>query len=220
MQAYFALFDTAIGRCGLAWGERGIVGVQLPEANARKTRGRLLQRFPQAREAEPAAEVKRAVDGIVAMLGGGPSDLSKVPLDMSLVPPFHRHVYDAARNLPRGTTTTYGALAEQIGAQGAARAVGQALARNPFALIVPCHRVVASNGRMGGFSADGGITTKLRLLAIEGAAIDTYRAENLSARREKMRVAIGGLFFNSQASSLKRRGRSAEVRTRVKPRHA
>jgi methylated-DNA-[protein]-cysteine S-methyltransferase len=175
MQVYFALFDTAIGRCGLAWGARGIMGLQLPEANARKTRARLLQRFPEAREAEPAAEAKRAVDGIVALLRGGESDLSAVPLDMNSVPPFHRHVYDAARKIPQGTTMTYGALAEQIGAQGAARAVGQALARNPFALIVPCHRVVASNGRMGGFSADGGITTKLRLLAIEGAAIDALR---------------------------------------------
>jgi methylated-DNA-[protein]-cysteine S-methyltransferase len=168
MPVCFALFDTKIGRCGLAWGARGILGVQLPEANARKTRDRLRQRFPEAREAEPQFEAKRAVDGIVMLLRGAPSDLSAIPLDMNCVPPFHRRVYDAARKLGPGTMTTYGALAERVGAQGAARAVGQALARNPFALIVPCHRVVASNGRMGGFSTDGGVATKLRLLAIEG----------------------------------------------------
>ncbi len=168
MSVCFTLFKTAIGPCGLAWGARGILGVQLPEVDADKTRGRLLQRFPEAREAKPVAEVKRALDRIVLLLRGEPSDLSAIPLDMNSVPPFHRRVYDAARKLAHGTTTTYGGLAETIGAQGAARAVGQALARNPFALIVPCHRVVASNGRMGGFSADGGVATKLRLLAIEG----------------------------------------------------
>jgi methylated-DNA-[protein]-cysteine S-methyltransferase len=171
MPVCFTLFDTAIGRCGLAWSARGVMGVQLPEADAAKTRDRLLQRFPEALEAKPEAEVKRAEDAIVLLLRGEPSDLSAIPLDMNSVPPFHRRVYDAARKLRYGTTATYGSLAEQIGAQGAARAVGQALARNPFALIVPCHRVVASNGKMGGFSADGGVGTKRRLLAIEGVEL-------------------------------------------------
>ncbi len=172
MSVYFALFDTEIGRCGLAWGEHGILGVQLPEANAGRTRARLLERFPEARETALEGEANRAREGIVSLLRGEPADLSAIPLDMESVPPFHRRVYTAARKLEAGTTATYGALAERIGAPGAARAVGQALARNPFAIIVPCHRVVASNGRMGGFSANGGITTKLRLLAIEGAAIN------------------------------------------------
>jgi methylated-DNA-[protein]-cysteine S-methyltransferase len=101
-------------------------------------------------------------------LRGEPGDLSSIPLDMDLVPAFHRRVYEAARSIPRGATMTYGALAAQAGAAGSARAVGQALARNPFAIIVPCHRVVAVSGRIGGFSANGGTTTKLRLLAIEG----------------------------------------------------
>ena len=168
MPIYFALFDTKVGQCGIAWGTRGIAGVQLPESNGRKTRARLLQRFPEAQEAEPSAEAKLACDAIASLLGGEPRDLSAIPLDMTSVPPFHRRVYDAARKLPRGTTTTYGTLAERIGAAGATRAVGQALARNPFAIIVPCHRVVASGGKTGGFSANGGVTTKLRLLAIEG----------------------------------------------------
>lgn len=168
MTVFFTLFATAIGRCAIVWRARGIACVQLPEANAQTTRARVLQRFPGAREAAPPPEVFRAQDAIVALLRGEPGDLSSVPLDMDLLPPFHRRVYEAARSIPRGATMTYGALAARIGAAGAARAVGQALARNPFAIIVPCHRVVAVGGRTGGFSANGGTATKLRLLAIEG----------------------------------------------------
>ncbi|MGH6812984.1 MAG: methylated-DNA--[protein]-cysteine S-methyltransferase [Methylocella sp.] len=168
MTVFFALFDTAIGRCAIAWGARGIACVQLPEANERTTRARVLQRFPRARVAAPPSEVERVRDSIVAYLRGEPGDLSSVLLDMDLVPPFHRRVYAAARGIPRGATMTYGALAARAGAAGWARAVGQALARNPFAIIVPCHRVVAAGGRIGGFSATGGVLTKSRLLAIEG----------------------------------------------------
>jgi methylated-DNA-[protein]-cysteine S-methyltransferase len=168
MTVFFTLFDTAIGGCAIAWGARGIACVQLPEANDLTTRARVLQRFPRAREAAPPSEVERARDSIVAYLRGEPGDLSSIPLDMDLVPPFHRRVYEAARSIPQGTTITYGALAARAGAAGSARAVGQALARNPFAIIVPCHRVVAAGGRIGGFSANGGIATKSRLLAIEG----------------------------------------------------
>ena len=142
--------------------------LQLPEVNERTTRARVLQRFPRAREAAPPSEVERAQDAIVAVLRGEARDLSSVLLDMDRVPPFHRRVYEAARSIPRSATMTYGALAAQAGAAGSARAVGQALARNPFAIIVPCHRVVAAGGRIGGFSANGGTRTKLRLLAIEG----------------------------------------------------
>jgi methylated-DNA-[protein]-cysteine S-methyltransferase len=168
MTIFFTLFDTVIGRCAIAWGPRGVIGVQLPEANKPKTRARVLRRFPRAREAAPPSEVERARDSIVAYLRGEPGDLSSILLDMDLVPPFHRRVYEAARRIPRGATMTYGALAARIGAAGSARAVGQALARNPFAIIVPCHRVVAAGGRIGGFSANGGVLTKIRLLAIEG----------------------------------------------------
>ena len=167
MTVSFTLFDTAIGRCAIAWGAHGVAGVQLPEANEPKTRARVLQRFPRAKEAAPPPEVARARDSIIALLRGEPGDLSSVLLDMDLVPRFHRRVYEAARSIPRGVTMTYGALAARIGAAGSARAVGQALARNPFAIIVPCHRVVAAGGRIGGFSANGGVLTKSRLLAIE-----------------------------------------------------
>jgi methylated-DNA-[protein]-cysteine S-methyltransferase len=165
----FTLFDTPIGRCGIAWGERGILGVQLPEAGERETRARMRRRFPDARELPALPAVRRAIESIAGLLRGDASDLSGVALDMERVPPFHRRVYAAARKIPPGATLTYGEIAARIGAPGAARAVGQALGRNPFALLVPCHRVVAAGGKAGGFSANGGVTTKLCLLALEGA---------------------------------------------------
>jgi methylated-DNA-[protein]-cysteine S-methyltransferase len=168
----FTLFDTAIGRCGIAWSERGVVGVQLPEAGEPETRARMLNRFPAAGEAAPPPEVQRALDSIVALLHGEASDLSAIALDMEGVPPFHRRVYEVARTIPPGKTLSYGAIAARLDARGAARAVGQALGRNPFPIVVPCHRVLAAGGKVGGFSAHGGNTTKLRMLAIEGARIN------------------------------------------------
>ena len=165
----FTLFDTAVGRCGLAWGARGIVGVQLPEAHEPATRARLLRRFPDAREAPPPPAVRRALAGIAALLRGEASDLSTVALDMDGVPQFHRRVYEVARAIPPGATFSYGEVAARLGAPGSARAVGQALGRNPFAIVVPCHRVLAAGGKVGGFSANGGIATKLRMLSIEAA---------------------------------------------------
>ena len=163
----FTFFDTPIGRCAIAWGGRGIAGVQLPEARDTATRARLLSRVPDAREAPPPPEVRRALDAIAALFAGEPQDLSAVALDMERVPAFHRRVYETARAIPPGATLSYGEVAARLGAPGAARAVGQALRRNPFALLVPCHRVLASGAKIGGFSANGGITTKLRLLALE-----------------------------------------------------
>ncbi len=165
----FTLFETAIGRCGIAWGGRGIAAVQLPEGREPETRARLLREFPDAREAPPPAEVQRAIHAIAALLRGEAGDLSGIALDMDGVPPFHRRVYEAARAIPPGTTVSYGDIATRLGAPGAARAVGQALGRNPFAIVVPCHRVLAAGGRVGGFSANGGIATKIRLLSLEGA---------------------------------------------------
>ncbi len=168
----FVLFDTAIGRCGVAWGSQGIVGVQLPEARESATRARVLRRFPGARESAPPREVQAAVDSIVALLRGDEDariDLAGIALDMEGVPDFHRRVYKVARAIPVGATASYGEIAERMGAPGAARAVGQALGRNPFAIVVPCHRVLAAGARVGGFSATGGVVTKLRLLSIEAA---------------------------------------------------
>jgi methylated-DNA-[protein]-cysteine S-methyltransferase len=165
----FTLFDTAIGRCAIAWSGRGVVGVQLPEAREVETRARVLRRFPDAREAPPPPGVQRALDGIVALLRGEASELGAVALDMNRVPPFHRRVYEVARTIPPGATLSYGDVAARLGAPGSARAVGHALGRNPFPIVVPCHRVLAAGGRLGGFSAGGGVTTKRRLLSIEGA---------------------------------------------------
>jgi methylated-DNA-[protein]-cysteine S-methyltransferase len=165
----FALFDTNIGRCAIAWGSGGVVSVQLPEGSDVAARRRMRGRFPGAVEAAPPGRVRRAIDAIVALLRGERRRLDAIPLDMEEVPPFHRRVYEVARAIPPGETLSYGELAARLGAPRAARAVGQALGRNPFALVVPCHRVLTSGGGMGGFSAKGGVVTKRRLLAIEGA---------------------------------------------------
>jgi len=165
----FALFDTAIGRCAIAWGESGICAVQLPEASVSATRRRMRLRYPGAAESAPPPVVQRAIDRIVTLLRGEVADLEQITLDMTLVPAFHRRVYELARTIPPGRTLSYGELASQIGSQGAARAVGQALGKNPFAIVVPCHRVLAAGGKPGGFSANGGVDTKLKMLRIEQA---------------------------------------------------
>jgi methylated-DNA-[protein]-cysteine S-methyltransferase len=165
----FALFDTPIGRCGIAWEPDGtIVGVQLPEARVADTRERLRARFDGARAGAPPAAVEHAIDRMVASLRGEGDDLVEIPLDLDRLAPFSRKVYEVVRTIPPGETMSYGEVAEAVGAPGAARAVGQALGRNPYAIIVPCHRVLAAGGRTGGFSATGGVSTKLRMLAIEG----------------------------------------------------
>ena len=168
--AEFALFDTAIGTCAIAWTERGLLGVQLPEGDPTETRARLRRRFAGAREGTAPADVAAAIAHIVALLRGERTDLTAIALDMDAVPTFDRAVYRVAREIPAGATITYGEIAARIGQPGAARDVGVALARNPFPIVVPCHRVVAANGKLGGFSAPGGIRTKRRLLAIEGGA--------------------------------------------------
>jgi O-6-methylguanine DNA methyltransferase len=165
----FALFDTAIGRCSIVWGARGIRSVQLPGARASETRARLEHHFPDAEEGTPPAVVQRAIDRMVTLLRGEATDLSQILLDMAHVPPFHQRVYEIARAIPSGATLSYGEIATKLGAPGSARAVGQALGRNPFAIVVPCHRVLAAGGKLGGFSAPGGATTKLEMLRIEQA---------------------------------------------------
>src|SRR5258705_12697550 len=170
----FALFDTAIGRCGIAWNDRGVTGVQLPEAGGEAgTRARVLRRFPEAREAAPPPEVQQAVDSIVALLHGEASDLSTVALDLAGVPAFNRRIYEVARSIPPGETLTYGEVAARLGERGAARAVGRAIGQNPFALIVPCHRVLAAGGGIGGFSPGGGVTTKRPLPTVEDRGRET-----------------------------------------------
>lgn len=168
----FCLFDTAVGRCAIAWAASGVVAVQLPESDDERTRGRILRRHPDALETAPDAPMQHAIGLIRAMLRGAPEDCCGIQLDMSGVPEFHRRVYEIARTIRPGSTMTYGAIAERLGGIGLARAVGQALGRNPFAPVVPCHRVLATGGKIGGFSASGGAALKTRMLIAECARPD------------------------------------------------
>ncbi|MBN9597550.1 MAG: methylated-DNA--[protein]-cysteine S-methyltransferase [Afipia sp.] len=171
MMTGFALFDTAIGRCGVAWGERGLLGVQLPEGDDARTRARLLQKAPGAREAMPPEHVQRACDAMTELLDGQAADLSFIALDTDHLPAFNRSVYDIARTIAPGETLTYGDIATRLGDKLLSRAVGKALGENPLPIVIPCHRVLAANGKTGGFSANGGVTTKFRMLTIERAKI-------------------------------------------------
>jgi len=168
----YTLFPTPLGACAIAWSENALTHVNLPEQDAAATRLRLARHFPQCAEGAPPPFVREAIAAIRALLEGHPSeprDLSHLVLDMEGVPPFHQRVYELTRRIPPGATLTYGEVARQLGEPGAARAVGQALGANPFAPVVPCHRVLAARGQPGGFSAHGGAATKLRLLEIERA---------------------------------------------------
>lgn len=165
----FALFDTALGVCGICWGAAALFGVQLPDDGPQGTRDRMQRRFPGLAELAPPHWVAQIQARVQALLSGQADSLLDVPLDMTDVPPFHQRVYMVARAIAPGRTLTYGEVAAALGEPGAARAVGQALGHNPFAPIVPCHRVLAAGTRGGGFSAAGGVDTKLRMLLIEGA---------------------------------------------------
>lgn len=167
----FCLFPTAIGSCAIAWSDRGVTALWLPEETDHQTRARVARRFPQSLESAPPPFVQHAIEGIVALLTGEARDLADVPLDLESVPSFHQRVYEVARRITPGTTLSYGEVAARVGEPDSARAVGQALGRNPIPIIVPCHRVLAADGGTGGFSAPGGTATKLRLLAIEGARL-------------------------------------------------
>ncbi|MCC2651771.1 MAG: cysteine methyltransferase [Microvirga sp.] len=169
--AFYTLFETPIGLCGMAWNAHGIVGFQLPEDDVSKTRSRIAKRFPGIAETPPPPLIQTVVADVTALLQGEARDLSAVPLDMNGVTDFDRRVYEIARSIPPGRVLTYGEVAARLGINNA-RAIGQSLGRNPFAVIVPCHRVVAADGRLGGFSANGGAMTKRRLLAIEDARRD------------------------------------------------
>ncbi len=174
MPMQFCLFDTAIGACALIWQGDRIVGAQLPEADEAVARLRLSRRFPAAVEATPPDVIGLAIVDITALLSGQPRDLAHLPIDLSGVSAFNRRVYEVALAIAPGETLTYGEVAARIGEPGAARAVGVALGQNPFPIIVPCHRVLAAGGRTGGFSAEGGVDTKLRMLTIEKARTSAH----------------------------------------------
>jgi len=165
----YTIFDTGIGRCGIAWGQLGVLGVQLPKAREIETLGRMLRQYPDARELHPPWMIELAVEGIVAALRGQACDLSDVALDVSGIHPFNARVYEITRRIPRGETRTYGEVAASLGSPGAAHSVAQAISRNPFMIIVPCHRVLEAGSYADRISPNGGSISKRRLLSIEGA---------------------------------------------------
>jgi methylated-DNA-[protein]-cysteine S-methyltransferase len=166
----FTLFDTPIGTCSLVWKGETIVGLRLPEASASATRTRIKRRWPEAEEQAPPPKMHAVIDRVLALLAGETIDLSDVPLDFGAAPDFHKRAYEVARTIPPGQTMTYGEIAKRLGEPHESREVGQAMGKNPVAIIMPCHRVLGADGKMGGFSATGGVAIKRRILEIEGAA--------------------------------------------------
>ncbi len=171
MTQAFHIFETVLGWAGFAWGDQGLIGAHLPERDAEAVRKRMHQRFPGVVEADAAPpRVAAAEADIRRLLEGEKPDLLDVQIDESRVPEFNRRVYEIARAVPPGETITYGEIATRLGDRLLARDVGAAMGANPWPIVVPCHRVTAAGGKLGGFSARGGQRTKLKLLAIEGAA--------------------------------------------------
>ena len=170
MTTGFALFDTPIGTCSLVWKDETVIGLRLPEASPDATRSRIKRRWPGADELAPPPPMQAIIDRVLALLRGERIDLSDVPLDFGAAPELHQRAYAIARTIPPGGTMTYGEIAKRLGVPQESREVGQAMGRNPIAIIMPCHRVLGADGKMGGFSANGGVATKRRILEIEGAA--------------------------------------------------
>lgn len=173
--ARFHLFDTAVGRCALLWRGERLTGVLLPSSSDEAMLRAIRKRAPDAVKAPAEPFVQRAIEKIVRLCEGDAVLFDDVPLDRGAIEPFANRVYDILLRVPPGETTTYGAIAEELGDKSLSRAVGAALGQNPFPIVIPCHRVTASGGKVGGFSAPGGADTKRRLLEIEGA----FAAEKL-----------------------------------------
>ena len=172
----FAPFDTPLGRVAMAWSPRGLYALAMPSEREEETIAWITTSAPGAAREAPPPWAEEVMHLVAAHLGGTPQDFSKVPLDLERVPPFYRAVYLAAQDIPAGQTITYGELATRLGRpRGAARAVGQALAKNPIPIVVPCHRILGAAGAAVGFSAPGGVQTKARLLALEGARVPRIR---------------------------------------------
>src|SRR5579871_2087781 len=164
----YAIFDTAVGRCGIVWSYSGVLSVQLPQAREIDTRRRLYQLHPEAREAHPPVNTEIAIDGITAILRGKDYDLADVKLDMGGVPHFSQRVYDFVRTIPRGETRTYSEVARQMRREGTEHAIAQAIAKNPFMIIVPCHRALENGHYADRIAPNGGTISKRHLLSIEG----------------------------------------------------
>ena len=166
---HYTIFETAKGFCAMAWGENGIAGFRLPGETAQETRNAMLRRLPSAVEAEPSVRIGQVIERVRTCFAGDAADFSDLALDLSGQTDLYRRIYDATRRLGWGKATTYGTLAGELdlGAAGA-WTIGQAMAKNPIPLIIPCHRVLAAGGKLGGFSAPGGTVSKQRMLELEG----------------------------------------------------
>lgn len=166
---HYTVFETVIGWAGIAWAEQGLIGAHLPERDPAVVRKSFVRRFPEVAEAAPSPDMEKVIEAIRALMRGEKADLSAAPLDLARVPEFNAKVYEIARRIPAGETLTYGEIAVKLGDRLLAQQVGAALGKNPWPIVVPCHRVTAAGGKLGGFSARGGAETKLKLLEIEGA---------------------------------------------------
>lgn len=177
-QAAYCVFETALGSCGIAWREGGnscnapaVTWLQLPEATIHLTESRIARHSGAQRSSAPPPQIAEVIERVCRHLQGEVQDFRDVTVDLDGADPFARQVYEVTREIPAGETRTYGDVAKLLGRPSAARAVGQALARNPVPLIIPCHRILAAGGKPGGFSAYGGAAAKAKLLAIEGATL-------------------------------------------------
>jgi len=177
-KGHYQLFETAAGVAGIGWSRTGVSCLRLPAPGAAETERSLLRRMPGAMRTEPPAEVRAVIDAAVRYFSGERIDFSDVPVDLGEQSPFFVRVYDRVRKLGWGETTTYGAIASELGAAPEyARDVGQAMAANPVPLIVPCHRVMAAGGKIGGFSAPGGSLSKAYMLELEGVEVVALPAQ-------------------------------------------
>jgi methylated-DNA-[protein]-cysteine S-methyltransferase len=181
----YHLFETAAGFVALGWNDVGVSGLRLPDTSAREAERALLRRLPGAVRAEPPPSVQSVADAVVRYFAGERIDFAATPIDMGKQDPFFEQVYALVRKLKWGETTTYGAIAKALGAGPEyARDVGQAMAKNPLPLIVPCHRVTGAGGKIGGFSAPGGSMSKARMLELEGVATGASPAHEMDEKAQ------------------------------------
>jgi methylated-DNA-[protein]-cysteine S-methyltransferase len=172
VREHYCMFETAIGPCGVAWTDEGLTRLQLPESNRDATERRLRKRAGSAGPDLPPPPIRRAITDLQSYMTGHRVDFATVPIDWAGVGPFHLRIYEVTRALAWGETASYGEIARRAGAPVVARAVGQAMSRNPVPVIMPCHRVLTADRKIGGFSAYGGAVTKERLLALEGVRLE------------------------------------------------
>jgi methylated-DNA-[protein]-cysteine S-methyltransferase len=201
----FTIFATTLGDCAIAWNAVGLTGVWLPESSAARLRTRIVRRRPDLAEVRPEGAIDQAIGAITALLRGERTVLTAIPIDDTALDAFDARVYSAARTIPPGRVITYATLAERVGATATAREVGQSLGRNPFPIVVPCHRIVAAGGQLGGFSAPGGSATKRRLLTIEGArldgAVDLFDSADACAPPAADQTALGNASVGTKTPS-------------------